>query len=152
MNGPPRLILTLAERSPSLTNAPIKRGSPHDLLKYAKPDPDLFLAADERLGAPIETAVVVGDSIWNVLAAARRRILGIGVFCGGYVAEELQKATSFRGCEDLADLLAHFDEAARIRRAGLSRLVRHLDRLAEMRGRLLRSIGAAQYSRSCSLR
>ena len=35
-----------------------------DQLKYAKPDPDLFLAAAERLGAPIETAVVIGDSIW----------------------------------------------------------------------------------------
>jgi FMN phosphatase YigB (HAD superfamily) len=35
-----------------------------DQLKYAKPDPDLFLAAAERLSAPIETAVVIGDSIW----------------------------------------------------------------------------------------
>jgi hypothetical protein len=34
-----------------------------DQLKYAKPDPDLFLAAAERLGARIET-VVIGDAIW----------------------------------------------------------------------------------------
>src|SRR5262245_64074580 len=40
-----------------------------DQVKYAKPDPDLFLAAAERLGAPIEPAVVVGDSIWDILAA-----------------------------------------------------------------------------------
>src|SRR5579871_6191402 len=81
-----------------------------DLVKYAKPDPDLFVAAAERLGAPIETAVVVGDSIWDMLAAARCRALGVGLLCGGYGAEELQKATAFRVYEDPADLLAHIDE------------------------------------------
>src|SRR5208337_1165716 len=81
-----------------------------DQVKYAKPDPDLFIAAAERLGAPIETAVVVGDSIWDMLAAARCRALGVGLLCGGYGAEELQKATAFRVYEDPADLLAHIDE------------------------------------------
>jgi HAD superfamily hydrolase (TIGR01509 family) len=81
-----------------------------DLVKYAKPDPDLFLAAAARLGAPIETAVVVGDSIWDMLAAARCRALGVGLLCGGYGAEELQKATAFRVYEDPADLLLHIDE------------------------------------------
>ena len=55
-----------------------------DQVKYAKPDPDLFLAAAERLNAPIETAVVVGDSIWDMLAATRCRALGVGVLSGGY--------------------------------------------------------------------
>ncbi len=81
-----------------------------DQVKYAKPDPDLFLAAAERLEAPIETAVVVGDSIWDMLAAARCRALGVGLLCGGYGAEELQKATAFRVYEDPADLLLHIDE------------------------------------------
>jgi HAD superfamily hydrolase (TIGR01509 family) len=81
-----------------------------DQVKYAKPDPDLFLAAAKRLGAPIETAVVVGDSIWDMLAAARCRALGVGLLCGGYGAEELQKATAFRVYEDPADLLTHIDE------------------------------------------
>jgi len=81
-----------------------------DLVKYGKPDPDLFLAAAARLGAPIETAVVVGDSIWDMLAAARCRALGVGLLCGGYGAEELQKATAVRVYEDPADLLAHIDE------------------------------------------
>ncbi len=81
-----------------------------DQVKYAKPDPDLFLAAAERLGAPIETAVVVGDSIWDMLAAARCRALGVGLLSGGYGAEELQKATAFRVYEDPADMLAHIDE------------------------------------------
>jgi len=54
-----------------------------DQVKYAKPDPDLFLAAAERLGAPIETAVVVGDAIWDMLAARRCRALGVGLLSGG---------------------------------------------------------------------
>jgi HAD superfamily hydrolase (TIGR01509 family) len=54
-----------------------------DQVKYAKPDPDLFLAAAERLNTPIETSVVVGDSIWDMLAAARSRALGVGLLCGG---------------------------------------------------------------------
>jgi len=81
-----------------------------DKVKYAKPDPDLFLAAAERLGAPIETAVVVGDSIWDMLAAARCRALGVGLLCGGYGAHELQQASALRVYEDPADLLAHIDE------------------------------------------
>jgi len=89
------------ERTPVVTR---------DLVKYAKPDPDLFIAAAERLNAPIETAVVVGDSIWDMLAAARCRALGVGLLCGGYGAEELQKATAFRVYEDPADLLLHIDE------------------------------------------
>ncbi len=81
-----------------------------DQVKYAKPDPDLFLAAAERLNAPIETAVVIGDSIWDMLAAARCRALGVGLLCGGYGASELQQASAFRVYEDPADLLVHIDE------------------------------------------
>jgi HAD superfamily hydrolase (TIGR01509 family) len=81
-----------------------------DQVKYAKPDPDLFLAAAARLNAPIETAVVVGDSIWDMLAAARCRALGVGLLCGGYGANELQEASALRVYEDPADLLVHIDE------------------------------------------
>src|SRR4051812_37781936 len=55
-----------------------------DMVRYAKPDPDLFIAAAERLGVPIETAVVVGDAIWDMLAAVRCRALGVGLLSGGY--------------------------------------------------------------------
>jgi HAD superfamily hydrolase (TIGR01509 family) len=81
-----------------------------DQVKYAKPDPDLFLAAAARLGAPIETAVVVGDSIWDVLAALRCRALGVGLLSGGYGQEELERAGAVRVYEDPADLLRHLDE------------------------------------------
>ena len=81
-----------------------------DQVKYAKPDPDLFLAAAERLGRPIETAVVVGDSIWDMLAATRCRALGVGLLSGGYGSDELRQAGAIRVYEDPADLLIHIDE------------------------------------------
>jgi HAD superfamily hydrolase (TIGR01509 family) len=81
-----------------------------DQVKYAKPDPDLFLAAAERLGVPIETAVVIGDSIWDMLAARRCRALGVGLLSGGYGLEELERSGAARVYEDPADLLEHLDE------------------------------------------
>ncbi|MCA1491212.1 HAD family hydrolase [Ensifer sp. NBAIM29] len=81
-----------------------------DLVKYAKPDPDLFLAAAKQLGAPIETAVVVGDSIWDMLAAVRCRALGVGLLSGGYGRDELRDAGAYRIFEDPADMLLHIDE------------------------------------------
>jgi HAD superfamily hydrolase (TIGR01509 family) len=81
-----------------------------DQVKYAKPDPDLFLAAAARLGGSIETAVVVGDSIWDMLAATRCRALGVGLLSGGYGPDELRQSGAMRVYEDPADLLAHIDE------------------------------------------
>ena len=81
-----------------------------DLVKYAKPDPDLFLAAADRLGAAIEHAVVVGDAIWDMLAARRCRALGVGLLSGGYGQDELERAGAARVYEDPADLLRHLDE------------------------------------------
>lgn len=81
-----------------------------DQVRYAKPDPDLFLAAAERLSAPIETAVVVGDAVWDMLAATRCRALGVGLLSGGYGAEELRQGGAIRVFEDPADLLLHIDE------------------------------------------
>jgi len=81
-----------------------------DQVERAKPDPDLFLAAAARLNAPIETAMVVGDSIWDMLAAARCRALGVGLQSGGYGTDELRQAGAIRVYEDPADLLVHLDE------------------------------------------
>jgi HAD superfamily hydrolase (TIGR01509 family) len=81
-----------------------------DQVRYAKPDPDLFLAAAARLESPIERAIVVGDSIWDMLAATRCRALGVGLLSGGYGADELRQAGAIRVYEDPADLLNHIDE------------------------------------------
>jgi HAD superfamily hydrolase (TIGR01509 family) len=83
-----------------------------DAVKYAKPDPDLFIAAAHRLGVPIEQSVVVGDSIWDMLAAQRCRALGVGLLSGGYGQDELERAGALRVYEDPDDLLLHLDEVA----------------------------------------
>jgi phosphoglycolate phosphatase-like HAD superfamily hydrolase len=83
-----------------------------DQVSFAKPDPDLFLTAAERLGVEIETASVVGDSVWDMLASRRARALGIGLLSGGYGQEELERAAAYRVYEDPADLLNHIDEVA----------------------------------------
>ena len=81
-----------------------------DMVQHAKPDPDLFLAAAEKLGVDISDSVVVGDSIWDLLAARRARALGVGLLAGGYGREELERAGAYRVYNDPADLLRHLDE------------------------------------------
>jgi HAD superfamily hydrolase (TIGR01509 family) len=81
-----------------------------DEVHRAKPDPDLFLAAAQRLDVPIVEAIVVGDSVWDLLAARRAGSLGVGLLSGGYGQEELERAGAYRVYQDPADLLAHLDE------------------------------------------
>jgi HAD superfamily hydrolase (TIGR01549 family) len=88
-----------------------------DDVAHAKPDPDLFLAAAERLGVAPEDCFVVGDSVWDLLAARRAGSLGVGVLSGGYGADELERAGAYRVYADPADLLVHLDEVG-VRRQG----------------------------------
>jgi beta-phosphoglucomutase-like phosphatase (HAD superfamily) len=81
-----------------------------DEVERAKLDPDLFLAASERSGVDISNSIVVGDSIWDLLAARRARALGVGLLSGGYGTDELERAGAYRVYEDPADLLRHLDE------------------------------------------
>jgi HAD superfamily hydrolase (TIGR01549 family) len=94
-------LLGLAADTPVVTR---------DQVRYAKPDPDLFLTAAERIGVDIADSIVVGDSVWDLLAARRARAMGIGLLSGGYGREELIYAGAFRVYEDPLDLLAHLDE------------------------------------------
>src|SRR3989442_3937720 len=81
-----------------------------DQVEHAKPDPDLFLAAAERLKVAGEDSVVVGDSVWDLLAARRARALGVGLLSGGYGQDELERAGAYRVYQDPADLSRHLDE------------------------------------------
>jgi HAD superfamily hydrolase (TIGR01509 family) len=81
-----------------------------DLVPYAKPDPDLFLEAARQLGVDAIDAMVVGDSVWDMLAARRAHTLGIGLLSGGYGTDELERAGAYRVYEDPAHLLVHLDE------------------------------------------
>lgn len=81
-----------------------------DDVARGKPFPDLFLAGAERLRANIGDCIVVGDSIWDMLAARRARALGVGLLCGGYGQDELVQAGAYRVYEDPAELERHVDE------------------------------------------
>jgi HAD superfamily hydrolase (TIGR01509 family) len=81
-----------------------------DQVRHAKPDPDLFVAAAARLDCNIQKALVIGDAIWDMLAAQRARALGVGLLSGGYGQQELEQAGAFRVYDDPADLLRRIDE------------------------------------------
>ena len=103
----------LETAGPNLDMLGLPPGTPivtRDLVRYAKPDPHLFLEAAAQLGVPITNSIVIGDSVWDMLAARRARALGVGVLSGGYGADELERAGAYRVYQDPADLLAHLDE------------------------------------------
>ncbi len=81
-----------------------------DDVAKAKPSPDVFVLAAERLGVPIENCIVTGDSIWDMLAAGRRRALAVGILAGGYSQEELEQSGAFRVYSDPADMLLHLED------------------------------------------
>jgi HAD superfamily hydrolase (TIGR01509 family) len=76
----------------------------------AKPEPDLFLACQERMGVRREDVYVVGDAVWDLLAARRAGMLSVGLLCGGYATEELLQAGAFRVYRDPRELLDSLDE------------------------------------------
>jgi HAD superfamily hydrolase (TIGR01509 family) len=94
-------LLGLPESTPMVTR---------DLVRHAKPDPDLFLAAAALLGVEPRQEMVVWDSVWDLLAARRAGALGVGLLSGGYGREELERAGAYRVYSDPADLLARIDE------------------------------------------
>lgn len=103
----------LASATPLLKLVDPPAGVPvisRDDVEHAKPNPDLWIAAAARLSVPIESAIAVGDSVWDLLAARRARALGVGLLSGGYGEEELERAGAYRVYEDPADLLLHIDE------------------------------------------
>ena len=104
---------SLESSAPALERLEVPAGVPiitRDQVRRAKPDPDLFIAAAERLSMDMEDCVVVGDSVWDLLAARRVRALGVGLLSGGYGKNELERGGAYRVYEDPADLLRHLDE------------------------------------------
>jgi HAD superfamily hydrolase (TIGR01509 family) len=83
-----------------------------DMVRFAKPDPDLFVEAARRLGTTTHGSYVIGDSIWDMYAASRCGALGIGLLSGGYGKDELERAGAMRVFDDPADMLEHLDELA----------------------------------------
>jgi HAD superfamily hydrolase (TIGR01509 family) len=81
-----------------------------DDVEKAKPSPDIFVAAAQRLQIAIGDCIVVGDSAWDMLAAGRKSAMGVGLLSGGYGQEDLERAGAFRVYADAADMLMHLEQ------------------------------------------
>ena len=79
-------------------------------VRRAKPEPDLFETCAERLGADPRVSYVVGDAVWDLLAARRAGMLSVGLLSGGYGEDELIRAGAFRVYRDADELRISLDE------------------------------------------
>jgi HAD superfamily hydrolase (TIGR01509 family) len=102
----PEIDASLASLDVGADTVIVERGD----VQRAKPAPDLFLNCQQRLGVSPDECYVVGDAVWDLLAARRARMLSIGLLSGGYGEDELTRAGAFRVYRDPAELLASLDE------------------------------------------
>ena len=80
-------------------------------VEAAKPEPDLIQAALRIADVPPERAVLVGDTGWDVEAAARAGVACVGVLTGGVSEAELREAGAAAVYRDVAALLADLDQS-----------------------------------------
>jgi len=102
----PEINASLAALNVGPETVVIERGD----VARAKPEPDLFLACQQRLGVAVHDCYVVGDAVWDLLAARRAGMLSIGLLSGGYGEDELSRAGAFRVYEDPRELQRSLDE------------------------------------------
>ncbi len=102
----PEIDASLAALDVPENKVVIERGD----VARAKPEPDLFLACQSRLSVAAEDCYVVGDAVWDLLAARRARMLSVGLLTGGYGSDELERAGAYRVYRDAADLDSALDE------------------------------------------
>jgi len=79
-------------------------------VERAKPEPDLFLRCAERLGIAPGECYVIGDAVWDLLAARRAGMLSVGLLSGGYGEAELTSAGAYRVYRDAEELRSSLDE------------------------------------------
>jgi len=102
----PEIDASLAALGLSSETVVVERGS----VERAKPEPDLFLECAVQLNVRPEDCYVVGDAVWDLLAARRARMLSIGLLSGGYGEDELIRAGAFRVYRDTKELRESLDE------------------------------------------
>lgn len=76
-----------------------------DDVAATKPRPDLVAVALERSGLPVGETVMVGDTSWDAVAAARCGVTSIGLLTGGFAEAELREAGAAAVYPTLEDLL-----------------------------------------------
>jgi HAD superfamily hydrolase (TIGR01509 family) len=102
----PEIDASLAALEVPPSTVVVERGE----VSRAKPAPDLFLACQQRLGVSVHDCYVVGDAVWDLLAARRAEMLSVGVLSGGYGEDELIRAGAYRVYRDTAELDTWLDE------------------------------------------
>ena len=90
----------------------VKDETSSDDVDDSKPSPDVVEAALQKLGHPNQaTVIMVGDTPWDILAAAQAGVKSIGVLCGGFPEQELRTAGAIAVYRDPANILAHYDDS-----------------------------------------
>ena len=79
-------------------------------VEATKPEPDLLLAALDKVGSKRKDAVMIGDSVWDCRAAKRAGVRSVGVLTGGFSEEELTEAGASRVCASVEDLRHSLDD------------------------------------------
>ena len=102
----PEIDLSLAALEVPRETVVVERGD----VRRAKPEPDLFVECVRRLGADPRETYVVGDAVWDLLAARRAGMLSVGLLSGGYGFDELTSAGAFRVYRDAEELRISLDE------------------------------------------
>jgi HAD superfamily hydrolase (TIGR01509 family) len=102
--NPSLRVLGVSKETVVVERGDVKRAKPEP------PEPDLFLECQERLGVKVTDCYVVGDAVWDFLAARRAGMLSIGLLSGGYGEDELTRAGAFRVFRDAAELHNYLDE------------------------------------------
>ncbi len=82
-----------------------------DDVKNSKPDPDIFQAALHKTGLAPGEALVIGDTPYDVIAAAKCGIRTIALLSGGFSEAELREAGAVAIYQGTADLLARWEES-----------------------------------------
>jgi phosphoglycolate phosphatase-like HAD superfamily hydrolase len=80
-------------------------------VERSKPAPDLVRVALDKAGVPAREAVFVGDTVWDVQAAAKAGVRCVCLLSGGIGQGELAEAGATDIYDSPADLLAHFPGA-----------------------------------------
>ena len=78
-------------------------------VEHAKPAPDLFCVGLEAAATAADTTVVVGDTVWDVKAAARAGLPCVAVTSGGISRSELEAAGAIAVYEDVGAILDDLD-------------------------------------------
>jgi HAD superfamily hydrolase (TIGR01509 family) len=79
-------------------------------VEATKPEPDLLVAALEKVGAKAKDAVMIGDSVWDCRAAKRAGVRSVGVLTGGFSEQELLEAGASHVSPSVDDLRQSLDE------------------------------------------